>query len=97
MYAPYRKSSWSDEKYEYESDQCERKRQCLIRNGVLIYKDTDPWVVECIKWLESNINISLYIKSNPLNICYGYSPFDIINSEDNYCPVEGLGLSTFNL
>ena len=98
MYAPYRKPSWSDEKYEFESDQCERKRQCLINNGVLIYKNTDPWVAGCVSWLESNINISLYNKSNPLNICYGYSPFNINSKdEDKYCPVEGLGLSPFDL
>ena len=96
MYLPYRNKEWSDEEYKYQSSIHESKRQCLIKNNVLIYKNTDPWVAGCVSWLESNINISLYVKSNPLNICYGYSPFNI-NSKDKYCPVEGLGLSPFDL
>ena len=96
MYLPYRNKEWSDEEYKYQSSIYESKRKCLINNGVLIYKDSDPWIIECVSWLESNLNIDLYTKSNPLNICYGYSPFNI-NSEDEYCPVEGLGLSPFDI
>ena len=96
MYLPYRKPEWNDEEYKYMCDLYERKRQCLINNGVLIYKDTDPWIAECIRYIKNIINYKLYLKSNVNNICYGYSPFNI-NSEDEYCPVEGLGLSPFDI
>ena len=35
--------------------------------------------------------------SCPILPRFGISPFDIINSEDEYCPVEGLGLSPFDI
>ena len=95
MYLPYRNKEWSDEEYKYQSSIYESKRKCLINNGVLIYKDTDPWIIECIKYIKNILDCKLYLKSNVNNICYGYSPFNI-NKEDEYCPVEGLGLSPFD-
>ena len=99
MYLPYRKPEWSDEKYNYMCDLYERKRQCLINNGVLIYKDTDPWIAECIRYVYFTYGknwINLFSKSNPLNICYGYSPFNI-NSKEGYISEPSINLSPFYL
>ena len=98
MYLPYRDPSWSDEEYNYQSSIYESKRQFLIRNGVIIYKDIDTWIMECVKYVYSIYGkdwINLFSKSNPLNICYGYSPFS--NTEEGYVSEPLINLSPFYL
>ena len=116
-YLPYRNDNMSDEQYSYLSSIYESKRIAYVNNNVIILYDNDPWVQMCINWVKSRLDVCSYFKSNPFNICYGFSPFtidkndeysplldpigytplDIINSEDKYCPVEGLGLSPFDI
>ena len=78
---PFRKKNSTDEEYRFECDKYERKRQCLIKNNVMIFKDTDDFVQMCIK---SVLIVGINPKDfmiNKYNICYGYDPFRIY---DNY-------------
>ena len=77
---PFRKKNSTDEEYKFECDKYERKRQCLIKNGVTIFKDTDDFVQMCIRSvLLIGINPKYFIVKKE-NICYGYSPFQFYNN-----------------
>ena len=96
MYLPYRDPEWDDEEYEYRSSVYESKRQCLLNNGVQILKDTDPWVQNCITYVNTIVNIDSFVKSNPNNLCYGYTPFNCNRSKEYQDPI-GLGKTPFDI
>lgn len=103
MYMPFRKPEWSDEEYKIQCDLYEAKHQCMIKNNVKILRRPDMDIVEdyinstygkdfCdhFKVDETLYDDSIYVEE------ITFDPFDIINSEDKYCPAEGLGLSPFD-
>ena len=40
MFNPYRKQEWSDERYEWECGKYEAKHQCMLRNNVIILRES---------------------------------------------------------
>lgn len=75
---PFRKKTWSDERYLYECNKLERKRQCLIQNNVVILKDIDDWVKNCVNIVETmGINPRLYLSDDAGNFSYGYHPYNV--------------------
>ena len=40
MFNPYRKSEWSDERYEWECGKYEAKHQCMLKNNVIILRES---------------------------------------------------------
>ena len=79
---PFKNPRWSDETYSVECDKMEKKRQCLINNGVLIFKDTDPWIKLCINTVcFYGFDPKSFIVKNPKNTCYGYTPYNVSNEE----------------
>ena len=75
----------------------------MIKNNVKILRRPDMDIVEdyinstygkdfCdhFKVDETSYDNSIYVEE------IIFDPFDIINSKDEYCPVEGLGLSPFD-
>ena len=105
MYLPYRNPEWDDEEYEYQSSIYTSKWKCLLSNGVQILKDTDEWVQNCITYVKmieyarGNYGfkfMSDFIKSNPNNLCYGYTPFNCNRSKEYQDPI-GLGKTPFDI
>ena len=86
-FKPWKDPNWSDEEYEFECDNVERKRQCLINNGVLILKDHDPFILQCVNYVLETYGLNYidnFSKSNPLNNSYGHSPFDKPDTDGYY-------------
>ena len=40
MFNPYREQEWSDERYEWECRKYEAKHQCMLRNNVIILRES---------------------------------------------------------
>lgn len=40
MFNPYREQEWSDERYEWECSKYEAKHQCMLRNNVVILRES---------------------------------------------------------
>lgn len=86
-FKPWRYPEWSDEDYKFQCDNMERKRQCLIKNNVLILRDDDPFIIQCVNYVFETYGldyIDSFSKSNPLNNSYGYSPFDKPDDDGYY-------------
>ena len=87
-FKPWRYPEWSDEDYKFQCDNIERKRQCLIKNNVLILRDDDPFITQCTNYILESYGLNYidsFSKSNPLNNSYGYSPFDKPDADGYFC------------
>ena len=86
-FKPWRYPEWSDEDYKFQCENMERKRQCLIKNNVLILRDDDPFIIQCVNYVLETYGLNYidnFSKSNPLNNSYGHSPFDKPDTDGYY-------------
>ncbi len=89
------------EEKEFLNDKAERKRRKLIEQGVMILKDTDIWVQNCINWVNTlfssfSLFIWQFVKNTFENISYGYTPYNCDKTKEYQKPV-GIGLTPFNI
>ena len=99
LYLLYRRPEWSDEEYEYKSSIYTYKGMCLLKNGVKILKDTDPWVQMCTNWVNDFFGKSFtwqFSKNSFENTSHSYNPFNCDRSREYQDPI-GLGKTPFDI